>query len=307
MSSEARSNEPKSNETPSADEAPEQVERRSGRTRLDILKTAGIVAGAAVAGKLATADSASAADGQPLVVAANNSGSNFTTGLTTAGADAGPNLAAFKVVAPNFDNGITGEAKDYGVIGTGAGGVLGLGAVGGVFSGSVVAINLDPQNAAGAPTGEAFKGDLAVDSNGVLWLCVADGTPGTWIRVSHGGVRYLATPQRAYDSRNVAAGTLKPGNGDTATPRVIPISGVVPGVPPNALGIVGNLAVTQSTGGGFATIWPSGPWPGTANINYNTGQDLSNSFNVGLSGGGTISIAASGVTHVVIDVAGYIL
>ena len=107
--------------------------------------------------------------------------SNITTGLTTAGADAATGLQAFKVVAPNFDNGITGEAKDYGVIGTGAGGVLGLGAVGGVFSGSVVAINLDPQNTPRrAPTGEAFKGDLAVDLNGVLWLCVADGTPGTW-------------------------------------------------------------------------------------------------------------------------------
>jgi len=276
-------------------------------TRLGLLKTAGIVAGAAVAGKLAVAETASAADGQPLIVAANNSASNLETGLTTAGINAPAGFRAFKVIAPNFDYGVSGEAQDYGVVGTGAGGVLGLGTVGGVFSGSVVAINLDPQSAAGAPTGESFKGDLAVDSTGVLFLCVADGTPGSWIRVSHGGVRYLATPQRAYDSRNVAAGTLKPGNGDTGTPRVIPISGVVAGVPPNALGIVGNLAVTGSTGGGFATIWPSGAWPGTANINYNTGQDLSNSFNVGLSGTGSISIAASGVTHVVIDVAGYIL
>ena len=43
------------------------------RTRRDLLKTAGVVAGAAVAGKLVGADAASANDGQPLVVAANNS------------------------------------------------------------------------------------------------------------------------------------------------------------------------------------------------------------------------------------------
>ena len=103
------------------------------------------MAGAAVAAKLVTAESASAADGQPLVVGNNNSGTIITTGLTTAGSPTAAGLPAFKVVAPNFDNGITGEAKDYGVVGTGAGGVLGLGAVGGVFSGSVVAINLDPQ------------------------------------------------------------------------------------------------------------------------------------------------------------------
>jgi hypothetical protein len=285
----------------------EQRPGGAGRTRKDILKAAGVVAGAAVAGKLASADSASAADGQPLIVAANNSASNIETGLTTAGVDAPAGFRAFKVTAPNFDYGVSGEAQDYGVVGTGAGGVLGLGTVGGVFSGSVVAINLDPQGAAGAPTGEAFKGDLAVDSTGVLFLCVADGTPGTWIRVSHGGVRYLSTPFRAYDSRVGTTGKLRPGAGDTANPRVIPISGVVPGVPGNALGIVGNLAVTEANPGGFATIWPSGAWPGTANINFNPNQDLSNAYNVGLSGSGTVSVASSGTTHVVIDVAGYIL
>jgi hypothetical protein len=292
----------------------EQQPQTGRRSRRDLLKTAGIVAGAAVAGKLASADSASAADGQPLVVAFNNSASNISTGLTTAGVDAAPGLQAFKVVANNFDYALYGEAQDYGVWGTGAGGVLGTGTVGGVFSGLVVAINLDPQDDPGAPqTGEHFKGDLIVDSTGVLYLCVADSVaspsyiPGTWIRVSHGGVRYLATPQRAYDSRTSGAGKLRPGFGDTANPRVIPIAGVVPGVPSNALGVVGNLAVTQEDTGGFATLWPSGAWPGTANINFNPGVDLSNSFNVGLSGSGTVSVAAFGTTHVVIDIAAYVL
>jgi hypothetical protein len=277
-----------------------------------MLKAAGVVAGAAVAGKLAAADSASAADGQPLVVAANNSGSNITTGLTTAGADAAPGLQAFKVVAPNFDNGITGEAKDYGVIGTGAGGVLGLGAVGGVFSGSVVAINLDPQNAAGAPTGEAFKGDLAVDANGVLWLCVADGTPGTWIRVSHGGTRTLANPYRAYSSTDVGTG-VRMNRGET---RTIPLAGVVPGVPSNAIGVVLNLTLHQTINAGFVTAFPAGQSvPTTSSINwFQSNMQIANGATIGLGTGGAVSFYCDGatgagqpLTQIIVDVTGYIL
>ena len=282
------------------------------RTRKDLLKVAGVVAGAAVAGKLVSADSASAADGQPLVVAANNSASNITTGLTTAGLDAAAGLQAFKVVAPNFDNGITGEAKDYGVIGTGAGGVLGLGAVGGVFSGSVVAINLDPQNAAGAPTGESFKGDLAVDSTGVLWLCVADGTPGTWIKVSHGGARLLPSPFRAYSSTEVGTGVRM----NKAETRNVPIAGVVPGVPSNAVGVIMNLTLHQTISAGFVTAFPTGTSvPGTSSINwFQSNQQVANGATIGLGTGGAVSFFADGavsagqpLTQIIVDVTGYIL
>jgi hypothetical protein len=291
---------------------PEEVQsteetKGRGRTRLDVLKTAGVVAGAAVAGKLA-----SAADGQPLVVAANNSASNITTGLTTAGFDAAPGLSAFKVTAPNFDYGISGEAQDYGVFGTGAGGVLGLGTVGGVFSGSVVAINLDPQAGAGAPTGEAFKGDLAVDSNGILYLCVADGTPGTWIRVSHGGTRLLATPQRAYSSTDVGTGVRM----NKAETRTIQLAGVVPGVPSNALGIVLNLTVHQTINAGFVTAYPAGTsLPATSTIDwFGTGQAIANGAIIGVGSNGAISFYADGavgagqpLTQIIVDVTGYIL
>jgi hypothetical protein len=121
-----------------------------------------------------------------------------------------------------------------------------------------------------------------------------------------GGVRLLPNPVRAYDSRT-AAGAFHPGDGDTGNPRVIQIIGAVAGVPANAIGIVGNIAVTQEAGTGFATVWTNGPWPGTANINFVAGVDLSNSFSSGLSSTGTISVAASNTTHVVIDITGYIL
>jgi hypothetical protein len=293
---------------PGGDESNQGDVRRG--TRRDLLKIAGVVAGAAVAGKLASADTASASDGQPLVVAANNSASNIETGLTTSGIDAPAGFRAFKVIAPNFDYGVSGEAKDYGVVGTGAGGVLGLGTVGGVFSGSSVAINLDPQgNSNEFLQAQAFKGDLAVDPTGALWFCTSDGTPSTgWIKISHGGSRFLATPQRAYDTRDPGKSRLTASDGSTTTPRVIPVGGLF-GVPSNAVGIFGTLSIVNPDLLIFASLWPQGAFPGTANILANPGGFISTSFSVGLNsnGSGTILIGASGATDAIIDVAGYVL
>ena len=94
------------------------------------------------------------------------------------------NDGALSVRTTNADYGVYGSGKSVGVTGEAPSvGVLGIGATGGRFRGSDAAIRLDPQPTAGAPTGQAFKGDMAVDSTGgVLWLCVADGTPGTWVK-----------------------------------------------------------------------------------------------------------------------------
>lgn len=272
------------------------------KTRKDMLRVAAVAAGAAAAGSLASASSAKAADGDPLVLGQSNTASSQTklTSSTTVASD-----GALSVTAAAADYGIYGSGKSYGIAGSGPGGVLGLGTVGGVFSGSVVAVNLDPQDNPGAPTGQAFKGDMAVDSDGVLWLCIGSGTPGNWIKVSHGGTRYLSSPQRAYDSRNDAAGKLQ--GGFPIHPRTVDIRAAIPSIPAAAVGIVGNFTVTQEDGGGFATIWPSGAWPGTSNINFNPGVDLANAFSVGLSSSGTVEIAASAATHAIVDVAGYIL
>jgi hypothetical protein len=125
--------------------------------------------------------------------------------------------------------------------------------------------------------------------------------------VSDTGSQYLSSPQRAYDSRNVPAGKLQAGDGDTTAPRTIPIAGVVPGVPAAARAVFGNLTVTQAEAGSFATIWPDGPWPGTSSINFQPATDLANAFNVGLSSTGSVKIAAFRPTHVIIDIAGYVL
>jgi hypothetical protein len=142
-----------------------------------------------------------------------------------------------------------------------------------------------------------------------MYLCTADGNPGTWVRVSHSGLRYLASPKRAYDSREAGAGKLQAGNGDTGAPRTIPIAGPTTGVPSDAVGVIGTLSVVDPESLIFATIWPDGAWPGTASMLAPPGAFISNSFNVGLAadGSGTLRIAASGATHVIIDITGYVL
>jgi hypothetical protein len=304
-----------------------QLEEKQGggRTRRDLLKTAGIVAGAAVAGTLGSADSALAADGADLQVGRDNTEEqgNTTSITTSVGLPytaplEDPPAPAFKVTAPDFPWGIHGDARDYGVVGGGVlagGGVLGLGTVGGVFSGSGVAVNLDPQ----APEWdrgaiEAFKGDLAVDDAGVLWYCTSDGAPSTgWIRLSHGGSRFLATPQRFYDTRPGQPPSTGPktkltvGDGSTDTPRVIQIRGLL-GVPSNAVGIFGTLSIVSPSAIIFASLWPDGAFPGTANILATQGGFVSTAFSVGLSPtDGAIRIGASGLTDAIIDVAGYVL
>ena len=55
---------------------------------------------------------------------------------------------------------------------------------GGQFEGGKAQLFLKPGGTAGKPTtGAHLKGELYMDSAARLFVCVADGTPGTWKRV----------------------------------------------------------------------------------------------------------------------------
>jgi hypothetical protein len=213
--------------------------------------------------------------------------------------------------------GIRGDSTLTGVLGVGASsGVVGVGgSVGGLFSGSSVALSLDPQTTAG-PAASGFKGDLLVDSNGVPWLCIADGTPGKWIRV--GGPQILANPVRAYDSRagqppfaNPTKGPLADGGGsNVGAPRNIDLRAYAPlGIPAGANAVFVNLTVVNTTGSGWLAAWPgpaSNPYPGTSNINWTTsGATIANFAVLGLGADGTVNLAAARPTDVIVDVGGY--
>jgi hypothetical protein len=120
--------------------------------------------------------------------------------------------------------GVYGSSTGDGVHGfsSGASGVAGIsfGGVGGYFSGSRAALNLQPALALGAPSsGPHFRGDVYLDSATAVWLCVADGTPGNWVKVAApqygyagGALNLLPVPIRLLDTRaGASVGNTRPG------------------------------------------------------------------------------------------------
>jgi hypothetical protein len=75
--------------------------------------------------------------------------------------------------------GVLGQnANGYGVIGRSSGGI------GGRFEGSRAQLRLVPGPSAGKPVGAHSKGELYMDSAATLFVCTAEGTPGTWRQVT---------------------------------------------------------------------------------------------------------------------------
>ena len=55
---------------------------------------------------------------------------------------------------------------------------------GSVFSGGKAQLRLFAGSTSGRPTGSHKRGEIYMDSNGALFVCVRGGTPGTWRKVS---------------------------------------------------------------------------------------------------------------------------
>lgn len=187
----------------------------------------------------------------------------------------------------------------------------------GAGGGSPGMIRQVPAAATGAPTFAAFKGEQMRDSAGDLYLCVADGTPGTWRRVAAqhpsfntagGPVNLLPNPIRVVDTRNAGA---QNNNGQRLAPNAdvaFQITGVGPGggVPAGAKAVLGNVTAVEPSGGGFLSLFPTA-FAGTSNLNYIPNQNLANSFLCALDGTGKLR-ARSGVssTHLIVDIAGFL-
>jgi len=67
------------------------------------------------------------------------------------------------------------------------------------------------------------------------------------------------------------------------------------------------MTIPALAAGGFATVWPSGAWPGTSNINFSPNQNIATTTVVGLGPGGTFLVQSNVATNVIIDIAGYYL
>ncbi|MGZ3600987.1 MAG: hypothetical protein ACXVCX_20395 [Ktedonobacterales bacterium] len=184
--------------------------------------------------------------------------------------------------------------------------------IGGSFTGGLAPLSLGLAATAGAPqaaSGAHTAGEIYLDSQANVFVCVASGTPGTWRSLSVAGMNFLPAPFRFVDTRG-GSGTPYSGQGPWATNsnHIIQITGLH-GVPAGAKGFFGNVTVAQTAGNGYLRLYPAGAaLPGTSTINYVANQIVANACIVGLSSGGALAIHVDGSsTQVILDVAGYIL
>lgn len=328
----------------SAPEAPEVGDLPVGdapRSRRDALRLAAVGIAGGVGGAVVSAGPARAADGSNVVVGSRNVSSNNNTVTTVEANGAG---AAYALATdPNlnpFPAGLLalGNAGGDGLRGVSTGdlgyGVVGLGDTGyGVVGRSGAGISLyaagtgrllqDLSPWTGAPkaaNGTFFEGETVRDANGDMWICTADGNPGSWSRVAAvpsnargGATALLPTPFRLLDTRpgtSAADGTKGArtnGQVTTITATGRSFNGLQT-VPRGAYGIVGNLTVTGPSSGGHVSVFPADSGvPNTSNLNFAAGSTIANAVTVGLSSGGQLKIrVVGGPTHVILDVAGYL-
>ncbi|HEU5348339.1 MAG TPA: hypothetical protein VFU63_06975 [Ktedonobacterales bacterium] len=235
---------------------------------------------------------------------------------------AGDGSASYGIfgVAGTDGNGVYGYASNpdgYGVLGTtdSGYGVVGISGTGvDLLAAGSGRIWQQFSSFTGAPkTGSYAAGEQIRDGNGDLYLCIAGGTPGTWKKVASlntsytgGAIGFLSTPIRVYDSRKTGGKLI----GNAA--RNIQVTGLTIGgvqVPKGATGCIGNLTAVGPSAGGYLVIYPAGSSaPSTSTVNFVTNQTVPNSFAVGLSSSGQVTVHSftSGSVHFIVDITGFV-
>ena len=112
-------------------------------------------------------------------------------------------------------------------------------------------------------------------------------------------------PDRFLDTRN-AAGARNPKTGFVGPGTfALPVAGVGP-VPAGARAVLLNVTAVDPTAGGFVTVHPAAPRPGSSNVNFRVGQIVANLAVAGLDGSGQVCFTANVATHLVVDVVGWL-
>ena len=249
--------------------------------------------------------------------------------ITASTTDAGTVIDARAGAASGVGVSATAAASGgIGVIASGAAAGIraGGGAVAGEFIGNsygVLAAGPRPlvftsgHGTLGPPVTTGQLGEIAFDLEGSVFLCVGAGTPGIWRKLagpsSAGTLHLLSEPRRVYDSRPGNA-PLGPSNGgpkgamSAGEVRVVDCTANGAAVPTDATGLMFNLAVTDTNAAGFLTAWGTGTQPLASSMNWSSpATTLSNSVTIGAGERATFQLlcGGGGVTHVVVDVAGY--
>lgn len=161
-----------------------------------------------------------------------------------------------------------------------------------------------------------------VSRDGTYWVCVADGSPGTWrVIAAPGAAGALAPvePTRVFDSRwpsTAVAGTGEIFRGENRTIGLAFGRALATGaqgaalVPPQATAVQFTLTVTATTGAGFLSVTSAAATAFSASaINWSgEAQSIANSTMCRLTSPELkVWCGGSGGTHFVVDVLGYYL
>ncbi|HEY6530696.1 MAG TPA: hypothetical protein VIY72_00225 [Acidimicrobiales bacterium] len=157
------------------------------------------------------------------------------------------------------------------------------------------------------------RGELAFDAASDLWLCVANGTPGTWVRVAGPGTAgpftVLPAPARVYDTRP-NSGLPGAGTGPvTGTRNDIDLTAAASGVPVDATAAVVVLTVTGTgaNAAGRAMVY-SNALPAAPTVNVlrwtTANQTLAATTTTALANG-KVAVRVDPHANVIVDVLGY--
>jgi hypothetical protein len=196
-------------------------------SRRDLLRLASTAAAGAVAGSvLMPSQPAAAATGDTMFVGYVQATTNMTALVyaTIGAASPGPPLTS-EATMMWVDNRSTPNTTGHGLRADGKGtngfglwgnsdsngiGVFGNGGIGLVGSGGRAALRLQGSNTAPATRSDSHeRGEIDIDSDGNVWLCVGAGTPGLWRRIGGPRAPVRSTPSIPSGPTTVAGpGTL---------------------------------------------------------------------------------------------------
>jgi hypothetical protein len=222
------------------------------------------------------------------------------------GAEYGVNLSAGSI-------GVKADAGVVGVYGTSTDGT-GVAAYGGRADLALYGDGLPPIDRLDAHA----RGEILRDENGATWVCVQNGSPGSWRKLAGTGTAgslHLTEPTRVYDSR-WPGGQRHTGGGVAIFTHYGAnlTTGVVEGpqlVPLGARGLSFTITATGTIGGGFiAATSLTAPTFKASCLNWSAGgQTIANTTicNLNEFQQPGLRIWTTGNTHVIIDVLGYYL
>ena len=176
-----------------------------------------------------------------------------------------------------------------------------------ITSSTGTTVRVDPRytsvTIAGLAPGAPIFGVAASNSYGTSASTAAVGES----FIGDGGTYHALTPARILDTRNGIGGfPVHRVSANTAIALQVTGRG---GVPANGVSaVVMNVTVTDPTGAGFVTAYPTGSTrPNASNLNFVAGLTVPNLVEVALSGSGQVSLFVGGASaDLVADVEGWV-